>query len=336
MTIKFAAIGFDHGHIFGQTKCLLDAGAELVSYWDDDPGQIANFKRAFPQGRLVDSIDEILEDESIAIVTSASIPDERAPLGVRVMQHGKDYLSDKPAFASFEQLDEVKRVVAETGKKFLVMFSERLGNPATERAYELVAAGAIGEVVQTIGVGPHRLFGYEKRPRPEWTFHKVRYGGILNDIGSHQIDQFLTFAGVDSAEIATARTANVKFTQFPEFEDFGEMLLTSGDKSGFIRVDWYTPDGLPTWGDVRLTILGTNGYIEIRKNIDINGRPGDNHLFLADRSGIQYHDCRNHPLPFGPRLLHDIVTREETAITQEHTFTVSELALRAQAMANGR
>jgi predicted dehydrogenase len=342
MKIRFAAIGFDHGHIFGQTECLLRAGAELVSYWDDDPERIQQFNQRFPQGEMARSIEAILEDPSIHLIASAAVPDERAPLGVRAMQHGKDYFSDKPAFASMSQLDEVRQVQAETGRKYIVYFSERLGNNATVKAGELVQAGAIGQVVQTVGFGPHRLFGYENRPRPEWTFHKQRYGGILNDIGSHQIDQFLFFTGKTSAQIVTARTANMKFTQYPEFEDFGEMLLQSeranevGPSSGFIRVDWYTPDGLPTWGDVRLFVLGTDGYLEVRKNVDLNGRPSGNHLFLADKNGVQYIDCRDHPLPFGPQLVHDLVTREETAVAQTHTFTVSELALQAQQMADGK
>jgi predicted dehydrogenase len=292
------------------------------------------FSQRFPQGKLARSIEEVLEDPTIHQIASADVPDQRAPLGVRTMQHGKDYFSDKPAFATMAQLDEVRRVQAETGRKYVVYFSERLGNSATVKAGELVQAGAIGQVVQTVGFGPHRLFGYENRPRPEWTFHKQRYGGILNDIGSHQIDQFLYFTNSTSAEIVTARTANVKFTQYPEFEDFGEMLLRSGEASGFIRVDWYTPDGLPTWGDVRLFVLGTEGYIEVRKNVDLDGRPQGNHLFLVDKQGMQYIDCQGHPQPFGPQLVHDLVTREETAVTQEHTFTVSELALQAQQMAD--
>lgn len=337
MKIRFAAIGFAHGHIYGQTECLLKAGAELVWIWDDDPELVQPFSQRFPQGKLARSIEEILEDPGIHLIASAAVPDERAPLGVRAMQHGKDYFSDKPAFATMVQLDEVRQVQAETGRKYVVYFSERLGNRATVKAGELVQAGAIGQVVQTVGFGPHRLFGY--LPRPEWTFHKRHYGGILNDIGSHQIDQFLYFTNSPSAEIVSARTANVKFKQYPEFEDFGEMLLRSGrpngvgQASGFIRVDWYTPDGLPTWGDVRLFVLGTEGYLEVRKNVDLNGRPQGNHLFLVDKEGIQYMDCNDQPLPFGSQLVHDLVTREETAIAQAHTFTVSELALQAQLMA---
>lgn len=334
MNIRFAAIGFAHGHIYGQTDCLVKAGAELVWIWDDEPALVQPFSQRFPQGKLARSVEEILEDPTIHLIASADVPDKRAPLGIRAMQHGKDYFSDKPAFATLDQLEEVRRVQKETGQKYVVYFSERLGNSATVKAGKLVQAGAIGQVVQTVGFGPHRLFGYENRPRPEWTFHIQHYGGILNDIGSHQIDQFLFFTNSTSADIVTARTANVKFTQYPEFEDFGEMLLQSGQASGFIRVDWYTPDGLPTWGDVRLFILGTEGYVEVRKNVDLNGRPQGNHLFLADKNGVQYIDCHDHPLPFGAQLVHDLITREETAVTQAHTFTVSELALQAQHLAH--
>jgi predicted dehydrogenase len=334
MKIRFAAVGFAHGHIYGQTDCLLQAGAKLVWYWDDDPQRLQSFGQRFPQGRLARSIEEILEDPSIHLIASAARPDERAPLGVRAMQHGKDFFSDKPAFATMAQLDEVRQVQVETGRKFVVYFSERMGNAATVKAGELVQAGAIGQVVQTVGFGPHRLFGYENRPRPEWTFHKQHYGGIINDLASHQIDQFLFFTGSSSTQIRSARTANIKFTQYPEFEDFGELLLQSGPASGFIRVDWYTPDGLPTWGDVRLFVLGTEGYLEVRKNVDLNGRPRGNHLFLVDKQGIRYMDCQEQPLPFGSQLVQDLTTREETAVTQAHTFTVSELALQAQLMAN--
>lgn len=334
MNIRFAAVGFDHGHIYGQTECLLEAGAELVWVWDENPEQLAAFLKRFPQGKPARTLQEILHDPQIDLIVSAAIPDQRAPLGVQAMRHGKDYFSDKPAFATLEQLAEVRQVQAETGRKYVIYFGERLTNPATVKAGELVKAGAVGEVVQTVGFGPHRLFGPQKRNRPEWTFHIQRYGGIINDLASHQIDQFLYFTGSSSAEVVSARTANLRFTQYPEFEDFGELLLQSRNASGFIRVDWYTPDGLPDWGDVRLFILGTEGYIEIRKNLDLKGRTRGNHLFLADNKKVQYIDCNGHPLPFGSQFVHDLITREETAISQAHTFLASELALQAQALAN--
>ena len=328
MSIRFAAIGLNHYHIYNMIDCLLPAGAELVSFFSDEPEHIDMFSQRYPQVTLARSVAEILEDPTIHLVTSAAVPDLRAPLGIRVMQHDKDYLCAKPAITTLDQLAEARRVQAESGRRYVVYFGERFGNGATIRAGELVQAGTIGRVVQTVGFGPHRLLGHV--PRPDWTFQRPRFGGIINDLASHQIDQFLYFTGRTSADILAARTANVKFSQYPDFEDFGELLLQSGQASGYIRVDWLTPDGLPTWGDVRLFLLGTDGYMEIRKNCDVGGRDGDNHLFLVDQQGVHYLDCANEPLPFGAQLVHDLEHRSETAVTQAHVFTVCELALKAQ------
>jgi predicted dehydrogenase len=184
--------------------------------------------------------------------------------------------------------------------------------------------------VQTIGLGPHRI---NVPSRPDWFFRKAQYGGILCDIASHQVDQFLYFTGSTSAEVTASQVANYKFPQFPELEDFGEMLLRGDGGTGYIRVDWYTPDGLPTWGDGRLTILGTEGYIELRKYVDIAGKSGGDHLFWVNQKEIQYIDCANVELPYGARLIDDILQRTETAMSQAHCFLASELALKAEAAA---
>lgn len=326
--IRFAAIGLNHGHIYGQVNLLLKAGAELVCFHAPEPDLTAQFAATYPQARQARSVAEILEDDSLQLVTSAGIPCERALLGIAVMQHGKDYMSDKPGFATLEQLAQVRRVQAQTGRIYSVCFSERFGNPATVRAGELVKAGAIGRVVQTIGLGPHRT---NLPTRPAWFFRRAQYGGIINDIGSHQVDQFLFFTGSRQARVLASQVANYKHPQHPELEDFGDLLLQGDGGSGYVRVDWYTPDGLNTWGDGRLTVLGTDGYIELRKNCDIAGRSGGNHLFLVDHKGTHYFDCSQGDLPYGRQLLHDIVNRTETAMPQAHCFLASELALQAQA-----
>jgi predicted dehydrogenase len=184
--------------------------------------------------------------------------------------------------------------------------------------------------VHTTGLGPHRI----NRPtRPEWFFDKARYGGILADIASHQADQFLLFTGSTRAEVVAAHVANYANVDKPGLEDFGEVMWRGDGGSGYVRVDWYTPDGLSNWGDGRLTILGTEGYIELRKYVDIAGRPGIDHLFLVDNEAMRYIDCSSVPLPYGPALIHDVLHRTETAMTQAHCFLASELALKAEAMA---
>ena len=329
-TIRFSAIGLNHGHIYGQVDALLQAGAEFVSFYAKEPDLVAQFAKSYPQARLVDSTQEILEDASIHLVASAAIPCERAPLGIAVMQHGKDFMSDKPGFTTLTQLAEARQVQAQTGRIYSIYFSERLGNRATVKAGDLVHSGAIGRVVQTVGLGPHRIGNYT---RPDWFFRREQYGGILTDIASHQVDQFLFFTGSTQAEVVASQVANYKHPQHPELEDFGDMVLQSDRGTGYIRVDWYTPDGLPTWGDGRLFILGTEGYIELRKYCDVAGRPGGDHLFLVDRKGMHYIDCGDVELPYGRQLIDDVLHRTETAVPQDHCFLASELALKAEAQA---
>ena len=325
--IKFAVIGINHYHIYGQVDAVLKGGGELGCFYAKEPDLAAGFSKRYPQAKLARGEDEILEDKSIQLVLSAAIPDERAPLGIRVMEHGKDYMSDKPGITTLEQLAEVRRVQARTRRIYSIMYSERFENRATVKAAELVKAGAIGRVVQTIGLGPHRM---TPKQRPEWFFDRKRFGGILCDIGSHQADQFLFFTGSTRAEIVAAQVGNVHNQQYPNFEDFGDLVLRGDGGAGYIRVDWFTPDGLATWGDGRLTILGTDGFIEVRKNIDIAGRAGGSHLFVVDQKETRYIDCANQPLPYGEQLVSDVVNRTETAMPQEHCFLAMELVLKAE------
>ena len=328
--IRFGVIGLNHGHINGQTSAVIRGGGELVWMYAKEPELAADFMKRFPQAKQARSESEILEDKSIQLVVSASIPDERAPLGVRVMQHGKDFMVDKPGITTLEQLDEVRKVQARTRRIYSIMYSERLENRATVRAGELVKSGAIGRVVQTIGMGPHRM---NPKTRPAWFFERPRYGGILCDIGSHQGDQFLYFTGSTRADVVAAQVGNVNHPQYPGLEDFGDTMVRGDGGSGYIRVDWFTPDGLATWGDGRLTILGTDGFIEVRKNIDVLGRPGGNHLFLTDKKETRYIDCSKVALPYGEQLVDDVLNRTETAMPQAHCFLATELMLKAQKQA---
>jgi predicted dehydrogenase len=328
--VRVAAVGLDHAHIVGQTDAVLAAGADLVAVYGDEPAQVAVYTQRFPQARAVAAPTAIFDDPAIDLVLCAAVPDRRAELAVCAMQHGKDVMIDKPAAVTREQLEALRRVQQATGRIVSVWFSERLAVRAAARASVLIEAGAIGRVLHTTGLGPHRL---GTAPRPPWFFERASSGGILCDIGAHQIEQFLHFTGSTQAEVAAAQVANQAHPQHPGLQDFGDALLRGNGGSGYLRVDWHTPAGLPTWGDGRLMILGTEGSIELRKNIDLAGRPGRDHLFLVDKQGVQYVDCSHEPLPYAARLLNDVRHRTETAMSQAHTFLALDLALRAQALA---
>jgi len=326
-SIRFAVIGLDHYHIMSMTAAVQRGGGQLVSVYAADPKQIADFRAKFGDVPLARSEEEILNDKSIQLVAGAPIPNLRAPLGLSVMRSGKDFLGDKPTITTLAQLAEVRRTIKETRRKFAIMYSERLEVPAAVYAGDLVHQGAIGKVVQTINIAPHQV---NEPSRPAWFFDKKRYGGILTDIGSHQADQFLYYTNSTRAHVVASQTGNFAHKKYPKFEDFGDMVLTGNGGTGYVRVDWFTPDGLGVWGDGRLFLLGTEGYIELRKYIDVAGRLGGNHLFIVDRKQARYIDCKNVVLPFGPQFVADIIDRTEVAQNQKQALLAAELVLIAQ------
>ena len=330
MTIRFAAVGLNHNHIYGQVECLLNAGAELVAFHAPENDLAQAFLHKYPQADRVADPRRIYEDRSIQMVLTASILDERAGVAIAAMRHGKDVMSDKPGMTSLAQLEQLRRVQKETGRIYSVCYSEHFETPSTVRAGELVKQGRIGEVINTVGLGPHQLNNNKRAP---WFFDRKRYGGILCDIGSHQCEQFLFFAGVDEAEVVSATVANRHNPETPGLQDMGDMHLRTPRTTGYVRVDWLTPDGLGVWGDGRLTILGTEGYIELRKYVDVAGQPGRDHLIVVDKRGIERVDCSSVELPYGPQLIADVLNRTETAMPQARCFSAMELALRAQQLA---
>jgi predicted dehydrogenase len=330
MTLRFAAVGLNHNHIYGQVSCLLDAGAELTSFHAPENELAQAFAERYPQAERVADPRRIYEDGSIQMVLTASILDERAGVAIAAMRHGKDVMSDKPGMTSLGQLAQLRRVQRETGRIYSICYSEHFETRSTVRAGELVSEGRIGEVVNTVGLGPHQLNNNRRAP---WFFDRKRYGGILCDIASHQCEQFLFFAGVDEAEVISATVANRHHPETPGLQDMGDMHLRTPRTTGYVRVDWLTPDGLGVWGDGRLTILGTEGYIELRKYIDVAGQPGKDHLILVDDKGVERIDCSAVELPYGRQLIDDVLNRTETAMPQARCFNAMELALRAQQLA---
>ncbi|MBE5782125.1 MAG: Gfo/Idh/MocA family oxidoreductase [Clostridiales bacterium] len=325
----FSVIGLDHGHIYGMCNGLTEAGATMKYVYDPDPKKVETFLQKFPRAIPARSEEEILSDQETKLVAAATVPCQRGPLGMRVMDAGKDYFTDKGPFTSLAQLALAKEKVKATGRKYMVYYSERLHVEAAMLAGNIIAAGEIGKVLQVAGFGPHRLGG----PRPDWFYQKEKYGGILCDIGSHQIEQYLFYSGEEDAEVTLSRVANYNHPETPELEDFGDCALTGKNgTTNYFRVDWFTPDGLRTWGDGRTLILGTEGYIELRKYINVAGETArGNHLFLVNGKGEQYIDANNTVgFPYFGQLILDCLNRTENAMTQAHAFKAAELCLIAQ------
>ena len=329
----FAAAHLDHGHIYGMTEELVNAGATLAWVYDRDPQKVAAFRRRFPEARAAASEDEILDDPRVQLVAAAGITRDRAAIGLRVMAAGKDYFTDKAPLTTLAQLEAVREATARTGRIYAVYYSERLHDESAVLAGQLIERGLIGQVLQVIGLGPHRIG--DPAGRPDWFFDRDAFGGILCDIGSHNFEQMLFFTGAATAEVMSATVANHAHPQHPRFEDFGDahVLLDTG-ATGFVRVDWFTPDGLGTWGDGRTVILGTDGFIELRKYTDLATNTGGGHLFIVNRDGERHINATGRVgYPYFGALIRDCIDRTETAMTQRHALAAAEISVRAQLLA---
>ncbi len=331
---KFAAAFFDHGHIYGQANGLKEAGGECKWAWDPDPGRLKKFCESYPQAKPARSYQEILDDPDVRLITAAAIPSDRAEIGFQCMRAGKDYFTDKSPFTTLDQLAQAKRVVAETGRRYLCNYSERTHTEAAWYTGELIKQGAIGRVLQVLILAPHNL---NKGQRPDWFFDKSKYGGIITDIGSHQFDQFLYFTGSKDGTVNFARVENFENPETPGLEDFGEASVTTDTgASCYCRMDWFNPKGLRTWGDGRTFVLGTDGYIEVRKYIDITIEPQESEvLYLVDHEGEKRISCRGKiGFPFFGKMILDLVNGTDHAMTQEHCFKAAELSMKAQVVAD--
>lgn len=330
---RFAASHFDHGHIYGQIEGLRQAGGTLTAVYEPDSTRLDDVLKNNPECRRVEHFEQILEDDRIRLVTSAAIPNLRCGIGLQVLASDKDYFTDKSPFTTLGQLDRARQAVQETGRRYMCCFSERLLNEASYHAGELVRDGAIGRVLQVLNLAPHNLAA---DTRPPWFFRKEAYGGILTDIGSHQFEQFLHFTGAAGGTVAFARVKNFANPDTPELEDFGEAAITTDTgASCYCRLDWFNPGGLRTWGDGRTFVLGTDGYLEIRKYIDVARETPGNRIFLVDHEGEQEIDCEgNVGFPFFGAFILDLLNGTDHAMTQAHVFAAAELSMQAQALAD--
>ena len=330
---QFAVAFLDHGHIYGQTNGLIEAGATLTHVYDPEGERVRAFQAQYPSAKAVASFSDLLENGRLQLIASAAIPDQRAGIGAQVIREGKHYFTDKSPFTTLGQLESIRSLVSEYGRRYFVYYSERVHNEAAWHAGDLIAQGAIGRVLHVLNLAPHRL---SKETRPDWFFDKARYGGIITDIGSHQVEQFLTYAGCEDASVAYARACNLNHPELPGLEDFGEFALIGDNGASFYsRLDWFTPDGLPVWGDGRTFITGTKGTLELRKYVDPARKTPASIILKADGNSVEEIDCLGRVgFPYFGRLILDAMQGTETAMSQDHIFKAAELSMQAQAQAD--
>ena len=327
----FAAWGFDHGHIHQMIAELQAAGGQLVWIGDEKPENRKVAAQKYPAAPIAETYEVLLQDARLHMIATAAVPADRAGLGLRALESGKHFFSAKAPFTTLQQWSAAVEAVRRTGKKWAVNYSERLLSEAGMHAGDLIQSGAIGQVIQVVGMGPHRLGA---AGRPAWFFQKHRAGGILGDIGSHQSEQFLQYTGAETGSVLHAAVANRAHPEFADFDDFGEASLSAAGASMYYRLDWLTPDGLSTWGDGRTFVIGTKGTLELRKYVDVARQKTKDNIYLVDQKG-EWNFCVEGLVgyPYFGQLILDCLENTEKAMTQARVFEAARLALEAERVA---
>ena len=324
-----SAIGIDHGHIYGMTRNLLEAGASLEYVWDEDEARLEKFLNTFPDVKIAESPQKIYDSANTKMILTSTVASDRYKVGLEAHRHGKHFLSDKTGFTGLDAIEQARESVEKTGLLWSICFSERLQVESAILAGEIIKSGRIGKVIQVLNIAPHRA---KLHTRPDWFFVKEQYGGILCDIGAHQIDQILYYCGAREARIGFSQVGNYNHSRYPEFEDFGDATLQmENGLTGYFRVDWFTPDGLDAFGDGRTFVLGTKGYIEIRKYENITVSSKREHLFVVDEKKVEYIDAEGSTgFPYFGQLILDCLNGTDEALPRDHVFLTSRLAVEAQ------
>ena len=168
----FSAVGLEHGHIYVMANGLIEAGGTVKYVWDRDPAKMAAFIKAYPQAKPARCEAEALEDRDTHMIAGAAVTSERCALGLRAMDAGKDYFTDKAPFTTLAQLESAREKVQQTGRKYMVYYSERLHVEGAVLAGYLIDQGEIGRVISVSGFGPHRIGAPSSRPDWFWVREK--------------------------------------------------------------------------------------------------------------------------------------------------------------------
>ncbi len=332
--MKFAVIGINHGHIYGQVEGLLTVpGSQCAGVAVDQPHLLEEFSRRFPQ-IPIRTRESILNDATVDLIASASINSDRGPLAVEVLSRGKHFFVDKPPLTDLAQLEPLRRAIATSGKLFFVYYSERLSNPFDQQAKTIYQQGGIGELVHLMGLGPHKL---NADIRPDWIWNPRQYGGVINDLLSHQVDWFCWFTDQKIRQFSS-RLGQFGAAAGREFDDFGDVMVTAENGiTGYFRADWFTPEKSPVWGDVRGLIVGTRGTIEIRRIINLGAvdtpASGPCMILTNDQSGPTRIPAGNQPLAWPQHIASSLRTGKNQLNDPEMVLHVIETTLRMQCQA---
>jgi scyllo-inositol 2-dehydrogenase (NADP+) len=135
--------------------------------------------------KAYDTLESLLSDTSIELVTIATPNDTHKSLAIAAMKSGKHVICEKPVAVSSAELEEMIAISEET-KRMLTVHQNRRWDEDFLIVEKLMADNALGPVFSL----ESRVQGSRGVPG-DWRNQKKRGGGMILDWGVHMLDQIL-------------------------------------------------------------------------------------------------------------------------------------------------
>lgn len=243
IALKWALVGYGGMGEWHVEKLRTMPEFEIVGIYDIKPERAqaarANGLTAY------ESLDALLQDEDIELITLAIPNDLHMDVAIRAMQAGKHVVSEKPVALSSSELQRMIDASRDTGKIFTVHQNRRWDEDFLI-VKKLFCEGALG---RTFNI-ESRVHGSRGVPG-DWRNMYRHGGGMVLDWGVHLIDQMLQM--VDEDVISTFAT--VSHVTNDEVDDGFKAIFTfASGLTFYVEVGTSNFVNLPRW-----YVQGENG-----------------------------------------------------------------------------
>jgi len=251
--MKIGMISFAHGHAGSYLQHLLKMPeVELAGIADHDFERVRRWVEPHEIPYYADYRDMLRLPIDAVVICSENVL--HAQYTIDAARAGKHVLCEKPLGVSEREMKDMIAACADQGVRLMTAFPCRY-IPAVAEAREAVRRGDIGRLVAfkgwNRGSGPGGWF-----VRPE-----LSGGGAILDHTVHVMDLMHWITG---SRVSSVYAESGTMFRPLEVEDAGLVHVTFD--SGVIAVldtSWSRCKSYPTWGDVALDIIGTDGVISL-------------------------------------------------------------------------
>ncbi|MEF3304942.1 Gfo/Idh/MocA family protein [Paenibacillus sp. GYB003] len=263
MALRFGIYGCQHGHIAAFIGEMTALGAECAGIYEPEANALAKRLSGQYGIPLLESA-EPLQDESIRIIGSSAINNEKIDVIEWCERYGKHIMLDKPIVTNRSALERLEAVVERGRIQVGILLTERF-RPAIAALKRNIEDGRLGRIVSITMRKPHKL---SPASRHAWHFSKEQNGGLIIDLFIHDFDllRWLTGQEIESIHSLLAKHTAPEHPTF--FDTAGAQVLMRGGTMAQLYTDWHTPDKSWTWGDGRIFVTGTAGCAELRLSGD--------------------------------------------------------------------